>query len=110
DPLLAKLVSWAETRTGTMDRLKRALSEYTLTGVRTNIAFFREVLSDPDFRKGCLSTAFLDGFFARRRTQLPIDMETEAAAAVAQASACEPQPTPTSFSRWLIDGREDALR
>ena len=39
-----------------------------IAGIRTNLAFFRDILADPEFRAGRLSTSFLDGFFARRNT------------------------------------------
>ena len=51
DPLLAKLAAWGPTRETAIRRLDRALSEYVLTGVRNNIAFFREVLADAEFRE-----------------------------------------------------------
>jgi acetyl-CoA carboxylase biotin carboxylase subunit len=110
DPLLAKLVAWASTRTGAMSRLDRALAEYTLTGVRTNIAFFREVLADVEFRKGCLSTSFLEGFFARRPKRAPLEPIAEAAAALVAALRESASAATTPVSRWLEDGREGALR
>jgi len=112
DPLLAKLIAWADTRTGAMDRLDRALAEYTLTGLRTNIGFFRELLADPEFREARLSTAFLDGFFARRPKRASADALAEAAAAIALALAStgtRPQPSAPS-SRWLTAGRDAGLR
>src|SRR5580658_10522543 len=67
DPLLAKLVAWAPDRTTAISRLKRALTEYKVGGIRTNLSFFTEVLNDDFFQRGELSTAFLEGFFARRK-------------------------------------------
>ncbi len=60
DPMLAKLAVWASTREAAIDRLRRALSEYVVEGIRTNVACFDEILSDPKFRAGELSTAFLE--------------------------------------------------
>lgn len=115
DPLLAKLVAWASSREGAMQRLDRALAEYTLTGVRTNIGFFRELLADAEFREGRLSTAFLEGFFARRkRTDQAGDLEMDAAAAIAVAlgsvrAETSGAPAPVA-SRWLTEGREHSFR
>jgi acetyl-CoA carboxylase biotin carboxylase subunit len=109
DPLLAKLAAWAATREGAIARLDRALSEYDLTGVHTNIGFFREVLRDADFRRGQFSTAFLDIFFAQRKPTEPVDLEVEAAAAlVACLFNTRPASAPAanSPSRWLTEGRE----
>jgi acetyl-CoA carboxylase biotin carboxylase subunit len=44
DPLISKLVAWAPTRTEAIDRMQRALLEYQIEGIQTNLAFFREVL------------------------------------------------------------------
>jgi pyruvate carboxylase len=81
--------------------------------VQTNIAFFREVLADGEFRDGRLSTAFLDGFFARRPKLAAPEMELEAAAVLAAvlASGLGPEAAAaTPAGRWLAEGRESALR
>jgi acetyl-CoA carboxylase biotin carboxylase subunit len=114
DPLLAKLCAWASTREDAALRLDRALAEYSLTGVRTNLSLFREILADAEFRAGRLSTAFLNEFFARR-AERPSSMESEAAAALVLALSgghgdpTEPRPS-GSGSRWLIAARTEALR
>jgi acetyl-CoA carboxylase biotin carboxylase subunit len=110
DPLLAKLAAWGPTRDTAIRRLDRALSEYVLTGVRNNIAFFREVLADTEFREGRLSTSFIDRFFKRRK-KTGADPEAEAAAALVLAlSSTSSRPSPHEVSRWLDSGREDILR
>jgi acetyl-CoA carboxylase biotin carboxylase subunit len=110
DPLLAKLAAWGPSREGAIRRLKRALCEYTLTGVRTNLAFFRDVLADPEFVAGRLSTGFLDGFFARRGAQAP-PIEMQAVAALVAVSGQVPPPaSAVQSSRWRESGREAILR
>jgi acetyl-CoA carboxylase biotin carboxylase subunit len=115
DPLLAKLAAWGPARDAAICRLDRALSEYVLTGVRQNIAFFREVLADAEFRSGRLSTSFLDRFFARRK-KAEAGPEMEAAAALMLALESQGSGSPlsanvtTNVSRWLESGREDLLR
>jgi acetyl/propionyl-CoA carboxylase alpha subunit len=59
DSLLAKLVVFAEDREATIDRGKRALQEFVLTGPKTTIPFHRAILDEPDFRAGRISTAFI---------------------------------------------------
>jgi acetyl-CoA carboxylase biotin carboxylase subunit len=112
DPLLAKLAAWAPTREGAIRKLRRALSEYALTGIRTNLAFFRGVLEDPEFLAGRLSTSFVDGFLARRARPAELPIEAEAAAAL--VAALESRQTPGAEhappSRWLGSGRESILR
>jgi len=110
DPLLAKLAVWGSTREIAINRLDRALSEYVLTGVRNNIAFFREVLADTDFRGGRLSTSFLDRFFKHRK-KMDSDPEAEAAAALVLALQNPPASVPPrDRSIWAESGREDFLR
>ena len=110
DPLLAKLVAWGPSRERALGRLDRALAEYAIGGIRTNIAFFREILADDEFLSGRFSTAFLERFFERRRT-VESDPEAEAAAVlVAAASLQQPVPKETVRSAWLLHGREANLR
>ena len=60
DPLLAKLIGYGTDREQAISRLTRALSEYFVGGIKTNISLFRRILRDPDFRAGKLDTGFLD--------------------------------------------------
>jgi acetyl-CoA carboxylase biotin carboxylase subunit len=59
DPLLAKLVAYGETREQAIGRLKRALAEYFIGGIRTNLSLFERILSNVDFVAGKTDTAFL---------------------------------------------------
>jgi acetyl-CoA carboxylase biotin carboxylase subunit len=112
DPLLAKLAAWANSRSAAIGRMKRALSEYTIAGIRTNRAFFGEIMDDAEFRAGRLSTAFLDEFFARRKSHEPA-LEAEAVAALAAILTQQKTATTSSTgstSQWLQTGRETLLR
>jgi acetyl-CoA carboxylase biotin carboxylase subunit len=60
DPLLAKLIVWAPSRTAAIDRMKRALSDFALLGVRNNIEFLHRIISTDDFAHGKTDTSFLD--------------------------------------------------
>src|SRR5207244_3974473 len=64
DSLLAKLVVWGEDRDHARRRLARALHEYVLEGVHTNLAFHRWLVGHPEFAAGRLSTRFIDEHFA----------------------------------------------
>ena len=113
DPLLAKLAAWgAVARGGDCAIAARALAEYVIAGIRTNRAFFGEIMDDAAFRAGALSTAFLDEFFARRRAAAP-ELETEAVAALAAALTQQKStaaPSTAQTSQWLQTGRESLLR
>jgi len=60
DPMISKLIVWAETRTEAIARLKRALYAYKITGVKTSIPFLHRILDVPDFVKGCYNTHFIE--------------------------------------------------
>jgi acetyl-CoA carboxylase biotin carboxylase subunit len=64
DPMLAKLICWGADREQAIERSKRALSEYVIVGVQTNIPFHLQLLDDPRFRAGEVHTGFLDSEFA----------------------------------------------
>ena len=113
DPLLAKLAVWASTRSDAAARAVRALSEYTVDGIRTNIGFFKQVLEDPEFLAGNLHTGFIEEFFARvKPASPPPDGEAVAALVAAlHSTRRRDDPAPISaVSRWLEAGRESLLR
>ena len=89
DPLISKLSVWAPAREQAIARMRRALSEYVVTGIRTNLAFHQRVLSHPDFAAGRYDTAFID----RHREALLAppylspEQRSDLAAAVAIATA-----------------------
>jgi len=88
------------------------LREYDVGGIRTNIAFFRQILEDPRFRAGHLHTGFIDEFFARTPPpEAPDGLQVVAALAAVLHSRPADDPVPAqSGSRWLSTGREDLLR
>jgi len=60
DPLLSKLVVWGSDRGEAIGRLRRALGEYEVSGIQTNISFFRRLLDHPDFLAARLDTGLID--------------------------------------------------
>ncbi|HYS54181.1 MAG TPA: biotin carboxylase N-terminal domain-containing protein [Thermoanaerobaculia bacterium] len=90
DPMLAKLICFAETRDDAIDRMHRALGEYTILGTRTNIGFLRRVIAHPAFRDGKISTRFLTDHAESLRANVP-----EAVEAIAAALASAPRQTTT---------------
>jgi acetyl-CoA carboxylase biotin carboxylase subunit len=90
DSLLAKVTAWGRNREGARARLKRALAEFRVVGVATNIPYLREILDLPDFIAGNLDTGFLDR--NQVTIQEPLSQEREAAeiAALLLVSGSEP--------------------
>jgi acetyl-CoA carboxylase biotin carboxylase subunit len=121
DPLISKLSVWAPDRPRAIERMKRALAEYVVTGIRTNLAFHEKVLAHPDFVAGRYDTGFID----KQRdaligyTTVPSDEEATYAAAIAVAAArlerrtahTRTERAPNSMpSSWVTDHRMRTLR
>jgi acetyl/propionyl-CoA carboxylase alpha subunit len=60
DPMLAKLICYAEDREQCIDRLSRALRDYVILGTKTNVSWLRRVVTHEAFRDGRVSTRFLE--------------------------------------------------
>jgi acetyl-CoA carboxylase biotin carboxylase subunit len=122
DPLISKLCVWAPTRERAVARMRRALSEYIVTGIRTNLAFHEKLFQHPDFVAGSYDT----GFIERNKTQLlgypevpEADREAVAVAvAIAAArmeratgvTAAETGSTGSRLSPWVANHRSRSLR
>ena len=64
DSLIAKLITHGRDRQEAMARMRRALDEFVIEGIKTTIPLHRRIFTDPDFQKGHVSTTFLDRFLA----------------------------------------------
>jgi acetyl-CoA carboxylase biotin carboxylase subunit len=60
DPMVAKLVVWGADRREAIDRMRRALSEFVVKGIKTSIPFHQKVLRHPVFMTGKYDTGFID--------------------------------------------------
>jgi len=90
DPMIAKLVGWADTRPDAIRRLTRGLDEYRVIGVKTTVPFFQWLVRQPEFQQGRFDTTYLDRVLAERGGQPFVaateDDERHAALAVALAA------------------------
>jgi acetyl-CoA carboxylase biotin carboxylase subunit len=77
DPMISKLAAWGRTRDEAIDRLRRALDEYSVGGIKTTLPFFREIVRDTEFIEGRLDTGFIQRFFERRDAALKEKSATE---------------------------------
>ncbi|MEX0785558.1 MAG: acetyl-CoA carboxylase biotin carboxylase subunit, partial [Dehalococcoidia bacterium] len=64
DPMLAKLICWGPDREAAIQRMIRALREYVIVGIQSNIPFHLQLLADERFRKGEFHTGFLEAEFS----------------------------------------------
>lgn len=109
DPLLGKLAVWGENRTRAISRMKRALSDLVIEGLRTNHAFHSWVMDQPAFRSGNLDTGFIDRYFdpkeiAPQEEEIPQFLV--AAAIRAYQSDRRPKlPHTQDNSIWSLSGR-----
>ena len=112
DPMISKFATYGRDRAEAIDRMRRALAEYEIGGIKTTLPFFREVMEDEEFVEGRLDTGFISRFNERRKTAEPdeatLDIAAIAAAlaystrkAAAPATNGEPEQ-----SRWARVGRE----
>ncbi len=60
DPLIAKLIVWGQTREDAISRMKRALYEYKITGIKTSISFLERIMDAPEFISGKYNTHFIE--------------------------------------------------
>ncbi|RKZ28607.1 acetyl-CoA carboxylase biotin carboxylase subunit, partial [bacterium] len=112
DPIIAKLIVWAENRESCIDRMVRALDEYRIVGVGTTISFLRQIMLDDRFRSGGYNTHFLESFAPEAES---VDMS-----AIAAIAAISEKLTPkilstdqkpgTVKSKWKLIKRQRLLR
>jgi len=93
DPLLAKLVVYGENRDQAIQRLQRALTEYFVGGIKTNVSLFRRILQDPDFRAARLDTGYLDRLLAKPYAETDKNLPLMAAIAAGIFATIDPQET-----------------
>jgi acetyl-CoA carboxylase biotin carboxylase subunit len=131
DPLLSKLIAYGETRAQAIARLRRALDEYFLGGIKTNLGLFRRVMRDGDFIAGNVDTGYLDRLLAgpeRRGRGDANEAEVAALAAVlfsalqlppagsetrngaSPADVKTPEQTEAAHSSWKRLARNEALQ
>ncbi len=118
DPMISKLIAWAEDRPHAIARMRRALGEYLVAGIKTNLSFFTWLLAQPEFVSGDFHTAYLDEVLRSRNGEpfvVPTS-DTEALAVVAAAinaalagdGASPASPAPTA-SGWKTRARAEAV-
>ena len=122
DPMISKLVAWAEDRPRAIARMRRALGEYRVAGIKTTVPFFTWLLKQPEFVDARFHTAYLDEVLKVRNGRPFVEAAPEAeeiaviAAAVqavlspapSNAESGAPEPIPAGL--WKSRARIEALR
>ena len=121
DPMISKLAAWGRTRGEAIDRMRRALDEYAIGGIKTTLPFFREIVRDQEFIEGKLDTGFIPRFHERQRTASKSEPNKEnqrvsdiaiIAAALAYYDAQTSSPGGNHYSpqsKWKTAGRTAAV-
>ena len=113
DPMLAKLIVWSDTREHAIGKMLRALGEYHVGGIKSNIPLFQSILNDAAFRAGDLHTGYLDQLLKTldwTRTPSPELAAIAALVAAKQKRSAAAPPAAGEPSRWLAAGRDRLLR
>ncbi len=114
DPLISKLSVWADTREHALARMRRALSEYVITGIRTNLALHDAILRHPEFVAGRYDTGFIERYRSELGAQAPLAPERADALAVAvavaafqleRANAASASASSAGLSPWVAEHR-----
>ena len=124
DPMISKLVAWAEDRPLAISRMRRALGEYLVTGIKTTVPFFSWLLAQPEFADGRFHTTYLDEVLKTRNgrpfVEAPPEIEDIAAIAAAMEAVLSPSALAADASgapianvgarRWRAQARAEGLR
>jgi len=126
--MISKLAAWGRTRSEAIERLRRALDEYEVGGIKTTLPFFRSIVRDEEFIAGHLDTNFINSFFQRsgwntshlnndERTEDEVVLQDIAVIAAAldyrrkqQARSASTNKNETTSSNWKIAGRTGFVR
>jgi acetyl-CoA carboxylase biotin carboxylase subunit len=117
DPMISKLIAWAEDRPIALARMRRALAEYRIGGIKTTLPFFTWLLTQPEFLAGRIHTTYLDEVVAARGgrpfVEAPARLEDIAAIGVALQAVLAPaaaRDVDMETSRWKAQARTEGLR
>ncbi len=115
DPLIAKLLVWAPTRKNAISRMKRALAEYNIRGIKTSIPFHILVMGHPRFMEGDYDTTFIDKVLGKIEYKKNNYGVAAVSSVVGKILSSERARTPTAkpgtaISPWKIAGRQALMR
>jgi acetyl-CoA carboxylase biotin carboxylase subunit len=123
DPMISKLICWGRDRTEAIARMRRALKEFVIKGIKTTIPFHRVVMEHPSFVKGHFDTSFIESeVLPSTATTLPPDEEERRVGVMLaaietykrdceRAGRAQPSgPASGSGQRWKSFGRQRQMR
>jgi acetyl-CoA carboxylase biotin carboxylase subunit len=117
DPMISKFAVYGRSREEAIDRMRRALQEYEVGGIKTTLPFFREIVLDSEFIEGKLDTGFIPRWQARREKREATEVEKDMALIASALAYSDKQKTVAKeaggnerdASRWVMAGRTAVL-
>jgi acetyl-CoA carboxylase biotin carboxylase subunit len=118
DPMIAKLITWGENRVEAILRMRRALREYQVRGIKTNISFNQWILRHPRFMSGDVNTGFIDEEYRASNSEEVLPHKEIALASAAIAALHREQEQTIGLlargaaepSKWREQGKRNSLR
>ena len=119
DPMIGKLIVWATTREYAIERMRRVLYEYKITGLITNIRYLRRIIDVPDFKNGNYNTYFIERNQDRLRPRPGFKNDSETMAVIAayidylmnleENSSQAASQDSSAISRWRAFGLQKGV-
>ena len=113
DPMISKFAVFGKDRPEAIDRMRRALVEYEVGGIKTTLPFFRQIMEDRGFIEGKLDTGFISRFNERKKPVEPDEVTRDMAMIAAtlkysrsKHSAATVAAQPTKLSPWVLSARQ----
>jgi acetyl-CoA carboxylase biotin carboxylase subunit len=117
DPMISKLVAWGKDRREAISRMRQALQEYLIAGIKTTVAFLVDVMADPRFLAGDIDTTFVDTFLqqggsgeGRHRDVAVVAAALHAHFSEQDRQAVTPAARAVAGSVWALAARQEGLR
>jgi acetyl-CoA carboxylase biotin carboxylase subunit len=118
DPMISKFAVFGKDRTEAIDRMRRALAEYEVGGIKTTLPFFRQIMDDEEFIAGKLDTGFISRFNERSKPEIADQASQDMAMIAAalkhsqkqKAASAEASGAGVKPSAWALSGRTASRR
>jgi acetyl-CoA carboxylase biotin carboxylase subunit len=116
--MISKVIVWARKRDGAIDRMKRALYEYKISGVKTSIKYLESIIKHPAFETGQYDTHFIEKYAGELKVEDdPCDADCEDLAVITAFieysdklnKFSEHQIQPSSDANWKTYGRSKGV-
>lgn len=105
DNMIAKLIVWADTRDNAIEKMKRAITEYRISGVANTLQFGYWVMENEHFINGNFDTKFIDNYFKPEYLQMPYDQNLEEALGLVAAYVFSSQ-APSESAKTATTGAD----